>query len=220
MLKLNHPNVISLEGFFGDKLMMEFADGGDLSDFIKNHANASKKMKTHFCIGIAEGLEYIHEQGIVHGDMKPQNILLDKKFDPLNKEEYPNPKICDFGLSAALTKNDANAIAAGCSPHFTAPEVYKDLQMSKASDVFSFGLIMYNIFSGFTPYYYITDYMTLQAKVKEGELPNFTGELTPNVCPPEVKNLIENCCKVNKEERFTMENIVKELKNIYPSIQD
>lgn len=92
---------------------MEYANGGELFDFIVRHTRLTEKQAAKFYWELLAGIEYLHKSGVCHRDLKPENLLLD----------YDNTlRIVDFGLSNMYEKNDTLKTACG-SPCYAAPEV-------------------------------------------------------------------------------------------------
>nr|CAD1834966.1 unnamed protein product [Ananas comosus var. bracteatus] len=153
--KTSHLNVVMLLGFCFERcsraLIYEFVPNGTLSDFIdeeKSNMEASILWERlhDIAIGIARGLEYLHRgcsTPIVHFDIKPHNILLDKKF---------RPKIADFGLAKLCsTRKSALSIQGkGGTPGYIAPELWFDNfgPISSKADVYSYGKIVLEMVGG------------------------------------------------------------------------
>jgi 5'-AMP-activated protein kinase catalytic alpha subunit len=94
-------------------MIMEYANGGELFDFIVRHTRLTEKQAAKFYWELIGGLEYLHKSGVCHRDLKPENLLLD----------YDNTlRIVDFGLSNMYEKNETLKTACG-SPCYAAPEV-------------------------------------------------------------------------------------------------
>ncbi|CAN6382008.1 unnamed protein product [Urochloa humidicola] len=149
--KLEHANIVKLLGYCIKKremiLVFEYMPNGSLDSFIYDGERAREVLewpKRHQIIkGIAQGAKYLHqlcEPDIIHGDLKPGNILLDSDF---------NPKICDFGISKALktgADEDCTGIVTG-SRGFIAPEYIGRGCLSKKSDVYSLRVTLLQIIS-------------------------------------------------------------------------
>ncbi|CAI9087218.1 OLC1v1021237C1 [Oldenlandia corymbosa var. corymbosa] len=148
MGKIHHVNVVRLLGFCADgfkrALVYEFLPNGSLDKFIfpqgQEHHTLGMKRLQDIAIGIARGIEYLHqgcEQRILHFDIKPHNILLDDDF---------NPKISDFGLAKFCEKGRSAvsmAVARG-TMGYIAPEVFSRHfgNVSHKSDIYSFGMLL------------------------------------------------------------------------------
>lgn len=98
---------------------MEYANGGELFDYIVRHTRLSEKQAAKFYQELIAGIEYLHKSGVCHRDLKPENLLLD--FDN-------TLKIVDFGLSNMYENNDTLKTACG-SPCYAAPEVSFQLKL-------------------------------------------------------------------------------------------
>lgn len=98
-------------------------------------------------MSICNGLAFVHSKGIVHGDLKCDNILLsDEKKFVFEGKYYPIPKLADFGLSQIESNN-----IVGGTPGFIAPEILKGSGLTFKSDIFALGMIMFEILSGLRP---------------------------------------------------------------------
>ena len=140
-------------------------------------------------LDIASGMEYLHERSIIHGDLKPENILT--KRDPQNPQGF-TCKITDFGLSAMMDpkKTHVSNFRHG-TPFYMAPEIFNG-QTTTASDVFSFGMLMTELYTGRTPWVY-----------EEGRfLPNlrFIPQLEEDA-PLPYADMARSCVRMNPKER-------------------
>ncbi len=105
-------------------MIMEYANGGELFDFIVRHTRLTEKQAAKFYWELLAGIEYLHKSGVCHRDLKPENLLLD----------YDNTlRIVDFGLSNMYEKNDTLKTACG-SPCYAAPEVSHSTFLSFFAD--------------------------------------------------------------------------------------
>jgi tRNA A-37 threonylcarbamoyl transferase component Bud32 len=152
MAKLNHPLIVSVFDFGQTEeglyyFIMEFVDGTDLRHVIRA-GELSPKEALAFVPQICEALQYAHEEGIVHRDVKPENILLDKKG---------RVKISDFGLAKLLDKPATayTLTAAGHkmgTPHYMAPEqIEHPGQVDHRADIYSLGVVFYEMLTGELP---------------------------------------------------------------------
>ena len=146
----NYPNIVKIYDFTKEPftIIMEYCDKGSLRSIIDKGFKLPPLYKIFLIYSICDALGYIHYQGIIHGDLKCDNILLstEKKFF-IGHSYYPIPKLADFGLSQIKP----NKIIAG-TPGFIAPEIYKGSGLTKETDIFALGMVMFEILSGLRPF--------------------------------------------------------------------
>jgi serine/threonine protein kinase len=136
-------------------------------------------------IGIAAGMEYLHRQDIVHGNLTPSNVLLDDRFCPL---------ITDFGLArwSAPRPRSPPLLA------FTAPETFANGTHSRMADVYAYGFVLYELLTGLEPWADVHSPAELAAKVGNGERPPLP---LPPALPEHAGNLIRLCWQQNPQGR-------------------
>ncbi|NLN93292.1 MAG: serine/threonine protein kinase [Candidatus Hydrogenedens sp.] len=150
---LNHPAVIKMdkeiiiqedhEGNFRRCLVMEFIDGYNLKHFIDNRILSIQEM-TDMTIRLAEGLDFLHQNGVVHRDIKPANFLISRDRSQI--------KICDFGLSkSSATWRTRWLKEGGGTRLYMSPEQLRKKTLDARSDIFSFGITIYELFTGRHP---------------------------------------------------------------------
>jgi serine/threonine-protein kinase len=146
---LQQQNIVTVYDFIMNEktpfIVMEFVDGQDLKKIIKTDAPLSVDRALSLAIQICAGIGYAHRAGLVHADVKPQNILL-------TKEDVV--KVTDFGIAQALSNaqpGERQSVVWG-SPHYFAPEQAKGERPTAASDVYSIGIVMFEMLTGKTPY--------------------------------------------------------------------
>ncbi len=147
LAKLNHPNIIRVLDFgtYDDffYISFEYFEGKTLRDYLKNnrpHENDFAKIISQ----ILSGLKYAHQQKIIHRDLKPENILINKNFDI---------KIADFGLALAETEiqiTQQDSIIG--TPGYMSPEQIRGDILDNRTDIFSFGIIAYELLTGKNPF--------------------------------------------------------------------
>jgi len=146
---LNHPNIITIfdAGVYENSsyMAMEYIPTGTLSD-LGSSALSHEKICELF-IGICRGLSAAHKAGFVHRDIKPDNILIDGNG---------HPQVTDFGIVKSLgTQNTAITLAGGTigTPQYMSPEQIKAEKLDGRSDLYSVGVMMYNLLEGHVPFY-------------------------------------------------------------------
>lgn len=147
MKKINHPNIVKLiETIIDDKtenvyLIMEYYDRGDFSKFLKKRP-LREKYAIKYLKQISNGLKYLLQNNIIHRDLKPQNILVSK---------VGTLKISDFGFARYFDKDILIQTICG-SPMYMAPEIMKNKKYDYKSDLWSIGVIFYEMLTGETPF--------------------------------------------------------------------
>ncbi|KAK7116700.1 hypothetical protein V1264_002333 [Littorina saxatilis] len=145
---IDHPNVISLHEVYDTKmeviLVLELVSGGELFEYISEKEALSEEEASSFIKQILEGVKHLHDNKIVHLDLKPENIML------LNHNST-NIKLIDFGLARRLTDQEDMRAMMGTA-EFIAPEVVSYEPLSLATDMWSIGVITYILLSGSSPF--------------------------------------------------------------------
>jgi len=145
---LNHPNIVTIHdlGESGDiaYIAMEFLDGRELQDVIENAQRLTVGEVLNIGIQVAAGLAYAHQQGIVHRDIKPSNIMVLKDS---------HVKITDFGIASmasSLLLTQPGPIQG--SPLYMSPEQIENRSIDSRSDIFSLGIVLYQMLTGQLPF--------------------------------------------------------------------
>jgi tRNA A-37 threonylcarbamoyl transferase component Bud32 len=145
---LNHPGIVAIydvgevEGH-GPFLAMEFVPGKPLDGLIKGGPPISTKEKLRIAVGIAESLDHAHAKGIVHRDVKPGNVMV---------AEDGRTKLMDFGIAKL---EDASLTQTGTflgTPSYASPEQIREGKVDSRSDIFSFGVLVFELMSGQSPF--------------------------------------------------------------------
>ena len=176
---LSHPNIVAVYDVSSTEqanyIVMELIEGITLKQYINRRGALSWKEALHFASQIARALTHAHERGIIHRDIKPQNVMILKDA---------NIKVSDFGIaSLENTKKEADGQAVG-SVHYIAPEQAKGYPADARSDVYSLGIVMYEMLTGTQPY----DGKTPQ----EIAIKHITGEyVSPRKIRPDIPEELE-----------------------------
>lgn len=143
---LSHPNIVSVYDVsrtpMVDYIVMELIEGITLKQYMKSKGALSHKETVHFITQIAKALSHAHSKGIVHRDIKPHNIMI--TLDGA-------VKVADFGIAYLETAQAAEHSAVG-SVHYVSPEQAKGLSVDARSDIYSLGVVMYEMLTGRLPY--------------------------------------------------------------------
>jgi eukaryotic-like serine/threonine-protein kinase len=195
--KITHRNVIRIYDFIAlgglYAISMEYFASHPLSDELKDEKPLPMQTALQYGSDIAVGMQVAHQAGIVHRDLKPANVLID---------DERLVKVVDFGVAAAGASGDTQLTRTGYvigSPKYMAPEQILGKKVDEKADVYSLGVILYEMLTGFAPYtrgdHMSVMYQHVQGKAKRAH------ELNPNV-PRELSDIIARCMTVDKSKRF------------------
>ncbi|MQM20070.1 hypothetical protein Taro_053084 [Colocasia esculenta] len=179
-------------------IITEYLSGGSLRAFLHKLEHRSLPLPRLIAIAleISQGMEYIHSQGIIHRDLKPENILFDKDSCV---------KIADFGIACEEAFCDALAEDPG-TYRWMAPEMIKHKTYDHKVDVYSFGLLLWEMLTGTIPYEDMTPIQAAFAVVDKNIRP-----VIPADCSPALRVLIEQCWSLSPDKRPEFWQIVKVL---------
>ncbi|KAF9441204.1 kinase-like protein [Macrolepiota fuliginosa MF-IS2] len=217
--ELRHPNILPFYGiYYLDEIRERFCfvspwmDRGGLAAYLEK--NPSIPRMPYIC-DIASGLEYLHNENVIHGDMKEANVLVN---------DSGRACITDFGLfvipfdkTLPYTRGQTTTLH-GLSYRWAAPELLQEgARPTRASDVWAFGCVCYEILVGEIPFHEYNDHQVV-LKLHQGGLP------IGSVRPPHIDNdmwmLMEHCCARNSEERPGFGEILTKLKGSSVMVPD
>lgn len=221
MKSLKHINLVE---YFGHcikessvKLIMELCKGGNLYFLLTNsNLKLSIKQKLKISLDIASGLNYLHSQSppIIHRDIKSMNILL--LNDLIDNDSVPLAKIADLGISKIFECTNSKCFMTQCgTPQWTAPEILRGEPYGTKSDIYSFSILLWEIFSEQIPYCEY-DLNKLQIAIQVASNKNFRPGLNflKNETPEVIKNLIKNCWNDDPKLRLEISEIYNKLKDL------
>ena len=144
---LGHPNIVSVYDVSttggADYIVMELIEGISLKQYMEKKGVLNWKETLHFGIQIAKALEHAHSRGVVHRDIKPHNIMVLKNG---------SVKVADFGIARLMSKGNTLTKEALGSVHYISPEQAKGGRVDNRSDLYSLGVVMYEMMAGRPPY--------------------------------------------------------------------
>lgn len=203
--RIAHRNVCRMhdmgeDGFFR-YITMEYVSGEDLKRFIRRAGTLSSGKAIHIAKQVAEGLAEAHRLGVVHRDLKPQNIMIDQDG---------NARIMDFGIARF---SDAEGMTGSGvmigTPEYMSPEQAELKEVDARADIYSLGVVLYEMTSGRVPFEGETP-LSLAMKHKT-EKPRDVRELNPLI-PPGLAAVIAKCMAKSRDDRFqTAEELIAEL---------
>ena len=204
--KLTHPNIVGIYDVGCDKdiyyIVMEYVEGETLKQYIQSHPNIPIDTAVRIAIDIGEALEEAHENGIIHCDIKPHNILL---------TETGKVKVTDFGIARAINSStviDKQSILG--SVHYLSPEQAAGDKITAKTDIYSLGIVLYEMLTHHLPFEGETA-VSIALKHMQGDIPRPT-KFNPTISP-----MLEECLLTalqrDPDKRYdTVADFVSELK--------
>ncbi|KAG8363321.1 hypothetical protein BUALT_Bualt19G0010200 [Buddleja alternifolia] len=212
---LRHPNIVQFLGVLKhpDRLIFltEYIRNGSLYDVLKKKGRVDPQTAVAYALDIARGMNYLHQHkphAIIHRDLTPRNIL---------QNEAGHLKVTDFGLSKTIMgKNACYKMTGGTGTYrYMAPEVYRRESYGKSADVFSFALIVHELFLGRPSDRRIDPEKLADKRAYEDSRPH----LSSTVYPERIKRLLQECWHKNPDRRPTFEEIILYLEIIQENLQ-
>jgi len=212
LASLHHPNIIEIHDFqFIDTwesdtaiayMVMDYVEGGTLADYIRDTSRRGSFPSANDIVSlftaISLALDYAHQKGMLHRDIKPANILLDKR-NPIGKP-MGEPILTDFGI--AKLQGTATGTLTGTmlgTPLYVAPEQAQGLQGDERTDLYSLGIILYEMVTGITPFRGDNPIAILMQHLYESPTP--PAHINPNV-PPALSAVILQSIAKDPAARF------------------
>jgi len=201
--KLNHPNIVKFYGGSLDRshicIIMEYVPNGNLRDLIQK-STLSYSAKVQALHDIAAGLSHLHSESVIHRDLKPTSVMLDQNN---------HIKISNFGVSKL--KEAAKTTVYHGEVVWTAPELLLNKSYNEKVDIFSFGMVMYEVYTQQPPFA-LLDAITAAQSVLKNVRPQI-----PSDCPPLYKNLMESCWQYDATGRPSSEQLLISLEEMLKS---
>lgn len=189
-----HENIIHIYDYGEEQgrpfMVMEFLVGQDLKDAIKNGETGDLRNKICIALQIARALEYVHSKGIIHRDIKPENVHL----DPSGKV-----RLMDFGIAKAQGLSMTKTGFALGTPYYMAPEQVRGEKVNELADVYAFGILMFELFTGAKPITGDTLERLFYAILNE---PINMEPLKQTAVPEYLRNVIAKCTAKKTSDRY------------------
>ncbi|MEA4896579.1 MAG: Stk1 family PASTA domain-containing Ser/Thr kinase [Oscillospiraceae bacterium] len=191
---LSHPNIVSVYDFSRDSdcqyIVMELLEGITLKQYMQKKGVLSWKEALHFATQIARALSHAHSKGIVHRDIKPQNIMVVKDG---------NIKVADFGIAHLQNESSAEMPETMGSIHYISPEQVHGDPVDARADIYSLGVVMYEMLTGKLPYE--GDTVEAIAVQHFGQMLTLPGDIKPDI-PVQLENITLKAMAAELSERY------------------
>ena len=191
---LSHSNIVSVYDVSttdeADYIVMELIDGITLKQYMEKKGVLNWKETLHFAIQIAKALEHAHSRGIIHRDIKPHNVMVLKNG---------SVKVTDFGIARVMSESNTLTKEALGSVHYISPEQAKGGRVDNRSDLYSLGVVMYEMSTGRPPYDGETP-VAVAIQHINGKAP-LPSTLNPNI-PGGLEQIMMRCMAQNPADRY------------------
>ena len=215
--RLTHPNTIKLydfgctpDGIFF--IAMEYLNGRNLQDVLKHEGSLAQDRVIHIAQQICRSLGEAHALGIIHRDLKPSNVMLLSQPD-----DHDFAKVLDFGLvkffAGENPKGDVTDIGTFVgSPDYMSPEQARNRQPDQRSDVYSLGVVLYQMLTGHPPFVAESSMDVILKHLLEAPVP--PREARPDLkIAPELQEIVLRCLAKEREDRYqSMDDVLTQLK--------
>ena len=201
-LRLIHDHIARLYSYHEDSqafyLILEYVENGTLFNIIQNNKGMPEEDAFKYFIQVASALQFLHTNNLIHRDLKPENCLIDKNG---------NVKVCDFGWTV---ENDKSRLTFCGTYEYMAPEIIKELPYNSAIDIWSLGILLYELIHSYSPF-------RARRKKAGGNVNSTSLEVLQNIINNNYKidkNISQDCQDLiyrllsqNSEERIIIQDI-------------
>ncbi|KAK3160106.1 hypothetical protein QOZ80_1BG0055250 [Eleusine coracana subsp. coracana] len=211
LLRLRHPNIISFVAACKKPpvfcIITEFMAGGSLRKYLHQQEPHSVPIELvlKLALDIARGMSYLHSQGILHRDLKSENILLGADM---------SVKVADFGISCLESQCGSGKGFTG-TYRWMAPEMIKEKHHTRKVDVYSFGIVMWELLTSLVPFSEMTPEQAAVAVALKNARPPL-----PASCPVAISHLITQCWATNPDRRPQFDDIVAILESYKEALDE
>ena len=201
---LEHPNIVNIYDVGTDNgeyfIVMEYIEGITLKTYIEKKGKLTFKEATSIGIQVSRGIEAAHNKGIVHRDIKPQNIMISSEG---------KVKVTDFGIARATTGNTVSNEAMG-SVHYISPEQARNGYVDQKSDIYSLGIVMFEMLTGHVPFDG-DNAVSVAIQHLQQDLPDIRS-MSPET-PISIIGIIKKCTQKSPDKRYqVLADLILDLK--------
>lgn len=206
---LMHPNIVTVYDVGEENgisyIVMELVDGYTLKEYIEKKSRLAINECISIAIPIASGIEAAHNKGIIHRDIKPQNVIISKDG---------KVKVTDFGIAKTTTSNTISSNVMG-SVHYTSPEQARGGFSDEKSDIYSLGITLFEMVTGRVPFNGDTT-VAIAIKHIQEEMPS--PRIYVEDIPISIEQIILKCTQKSPDRRYQkMSEVIEDLKKAYIS---
>ncbi|XP_008811875.1 serine/threonine-protein kinase STY46-like isoform X3 [Phoenix dactylifera] len=210
MRKVRHKNVVQFIGACSKPpnlcIVTEFMQGGSVYDFLHKQKGVFKlPALLRVAIDVSKGMNYLHQNNIIHRDLKAANLLMDEK---------EAVKVADFGVARVKSQSGVMTAETG-TYRWMAPEVIEHKPYDHKADVFSFGILLWELLTGKLPYEYLTPLQAAVGVVQKGLRPTI-----PKHTNPKLAELLEKCWQQDPAQRPDFSEILEILQFLAKEVAD
>ncbi|XP_022149943.1 serine/threonine-protein kinase HT1-like [Momordica charantia] len=206
---LKHPNIVRFIGSCHKPMVWcivtEYAKGGSVRQFLMKRQSRSVPLKLAVkqALDVARGMEYVHGLGLIHRDLKSDNLLIfgDKSI-----------KVADFGVARIEVQTEGMTPETG-TYRWMAPEMIQHRPYTQKVDLYSFGIVLWELITGMLPFQNMTAVQAAFAVVNKGVRP-----IIPNDCLPVLSDIMTRCWDANPDVRPSFTEVVRMLENAQTEI--
>src|SRR5699024_7624896 len=201
---LSHPNIVSIYDVGEEDdilyIVMEYIDGLTLKEYVMQHGPLSVEIAVDIMEQLTSAIQHAHENGLIHRDIKPQNVLID---------HHGTVKVTDFGIAIALSATaltQTNSVLG--SVHYLSPEQARGGKATKKSDIYSLGIVFYELVTGQMPFSGQSP-VSIALKHLQNDTPS-VRQINPAI-PQSVENII---LKATTKDPFNRYQSVAEMEHV------
>ncbi len=206
--RLSHPNIVQVYDFFEEDnkqcIVMEYIQGESLKNILKKgDRDFSEKQVLEMGLKLSKALSHAHSNGVIHSDIKPDNIIVD---------EYFEPRITDFGIAKLISDGSTGTKQMYGSARYSSPEQVQGKIIDERSDIYSLGVVLYELINKVLPYPSETEEV-IDFKLSKLPIVN-PKNINPDISR-EVNNLLMRCLSADKNDRYgSMRRVTTEIGEI------